>query len=112
MVAPIDAFEVVKAGDEQIILRLNFAAIARCHAKGIDLFDSDSLNGLTTYTTAILCQCLAQQDQPDFTDEQAFAVTLGHAKAFTTALFALMNKAVGKAGDENPPKADEGKPTA
>lgn len=112
MLAPIDAKVIVEAGDEKVVLRLNFAAIARCQAKGIDLFDADSLNDLTTYSTAVLCHCLATQDQPDITEEQAFAVTLGHAKAFTTALFELMAKAVGKAGDENPPQADEGKPTA
>jgi len=112
MLAPIDAFEVVQAGDEKVILRLNFRAIARCQAQGIDLLDPDSLNQMTTYSTAILCQCLAQQDQPDFTDEQAFAVTLRHGPEFTTALFALIKKAAGKEGDENPPKAGKGKPTA
>ena len=48
MLAPIDAKVIVEAGGEKVVLRLNFAAIARCQAKGIDLFDADSLNDLTT----------------------------------------------------------------
>lgn len=112
MLAPIDAFEVVKAGDDEIILRLNFAAIARCQANGVDLFDYETMEGLTTYSTAMLCHGLAVGDQPGFTQEQALALTLRHGKVFTAALFKLMAKAVGKAGDENPPEAGEGEQTA
>lgn len=112
MLAPIDAKVTVEAGDEKIVLRLNFRTIALAAEEGIDLFDADSLNNLTTLSTAKLARCLATPDQPDFTDENGLSLSLGHAKAFTTALFDLMAKAVGKAGDENPPKADKGEPTA
>lgn len=110
MLAPIDA--VAKVEEAGVTLRLNFRTIALAAAENIDLFDQVSLNNLTTFTTAKLARCLATPDQPDFTDEDGLALTLGHAKAFTAALFELMSKAVGKAGDENPPKAGEGKQTA
>lgn len=112
MLAPIDAKAIVEAGDDKIVLRLNFRTIALAAGEGIDLFDAASLNNLTTFTTAKLARCLATPDQPDFTDEDGLALSLGHAKDFTTALFELMTAAAGKAGDENPPKAGKGKPTA
>lgn len=110
MLAPIDA--VAKVEEAGVTLRLNFRTIALAAAENIDLFDQNSLNSLTTFTTAKLDRCLATPDQPDFTDEDGLSLTLGHAKAFTTALFDLLNKAVGKAGGENPPKAGKGAQTA
>jgi len=112
MLAPIDAKAIVEAGDDKIVLRLNFRTIALAAAEDIDLFDPQSLNRLTTMTTAKLARCLATPDQPDFTDENGLSLTVQHGAVFTKALFDLLKSATGKAGDENPPKAGKGKPTA
>lgn len=112
MLAPIDATATVEAGDDKIILRLNFRTIALAAAEDIDLFDPDSLNRLTTMTTATLARCLATPDQPNFTDENGLTLTVQHGAKLTKAVFDLIKTAAGKAGDENPPKAGKGKPTA
>ena len=113
MVAPVDATATIEAEGETFTLRLNFRAIALAEAEGIDLFDPQSLNKLTTASTSRLIRCLAKQDQDGFTDEQGFALATRHGEAVTLAIFQLIQIASGKGGDEpNPPKAGRKRATA
>jgi hypothetical protein len=73
MVAPIDAKATFDVEGEAITLRLNFRALALADKEGIDVLAGKALPPLRL---AVLMRCLAAQEHPDMTDEEAFAIVV------------------------------------
>ena len=96
MLAPVDSKAVVKVGDEEIVLRLNFASIARAADAGINLLSEtppelDEIQGIR------LVKCLAAQEQPHFTEDHILALLASSREGVATALIELFSKFGGKA---------------
>lgn len=103
MVAPIDAKATFQVEGEEITLRLNFRSLALAEAEGIDVM---SRSKLTAIKSAVLLRCLAVQDKPGMTDEEAFAIIVRAPKEAGEAIGRLFATFGGKASAEgNAPKA-------
>lgn len=98
MVAPIDAKVTFEAGGESIALRLNFRSLSLLEAAGLDLFSQAGI-AMTLGKTAIMCRCLAVNDHPAMTDDEALAIAARHGEAFGLAVLGLIAKFGGE-GDE------------
>ncbi len=112
MVAPIDAKSSFEAEGETYTLRLNFRSISLAEDEGIDVLAGKAL---TATKVAVLLRCLAVQEHPDLTDDDAFAIVFGHGDKVGAAITELFAKfggkpsAEGKAPAARPKKA---RPTA
>lgn len=100
MLAPTDAKAVVKVGDENIVLRLNFRSIAQAAKHGIDLLggktpDLDETDGL------VLVKCLALEEQPYFTEDHVVTLIAANANDVQEALIDLFAQYGGKAKPGN-----------
>lgn len=100
MVAPIDAKVSFEAEGETFTLRLNFRALSLAKAEGVDLLSGSDLHPLEVATAV---RCLAVQEHPDMTDEEAFALALQHGDAVGAALTELFS-AFGGSAEGNVPK--------
>jgi hypothetical protein len=104
MVAPIDAKVTFEVEGEQITLRLNFRALALAKKEGVNLLSGADIDPLGI---AIAVRCLAAQDHPTMTDEEAFAIVLRGGEASKMALAKLFEEFGGKAsagGNAKQPK--------
>lgn len=106
MLAPIDAIATVQAGDDKITLRLNMRTLALAKAGGVNLLKL-SLTEIDPLDMAIVLEAFAKPEQPDFTDEQAFAMIVRFPEQCRDAMASLSSEFAGAAGDgsPNPPKA-------
>lgn len=95
MVAPVDAKVAFEAGDETFNLRLNFRALSLAKSEGVDLLAGVDMDPLEIATAL---RCLAVQDHPTLTDEEAFAIVIRHGDAASAALAELFEKFGGEAG--------------
>lgn len=97
MVAPIDSKVSFQVEGETITLRLNFRSIALAKKEGVSL-----LSGLATdeVSIAVALRCLAVQDHPEMTDEEAFAIAIRGGEAVGTALTELFENFGGQASAE------------
>lgn len=73
MVAPIDSKVSFQVEGETFTLRLNFRSLALAKSEGVDLLAGDNLD---PFKIATALRCLAVQDHPEMTDEEAFAVAV------------------------------------
>lgn len=100
MVAPIDAKVTFQVEGEGITLRLNFRALSLAKHEGVNLLSGGEMDPLQL---AVAVRCLAVQDHPDMSDEEAFAIVLKGGEASAKALVDLFSQfggsasAVGKA---------------
>ena len=88
MVAPIDARASFEVEGETITLRLNFRSLALAESEGIDVMSRTNLSAIQS---AILLHCLAVQEHPEMTDDEAFAIVVtapGEAGSAIGKLFA------------------------
>lgn len=97
MVAPIDAKAAFEVEGETITLRLNFRALALVEAEGIDTAE---IGKLSMVKSAVLLRCLAAQEHPGMTDEEAFAVVFKAGKQAGEAIGRLFVSATGKPSAE------------
>jgi hypothetical protein len=86
MVAPIDAKASFEVEGETITLHLNWRSLALAAENGIDVLRGDPLSSLKT---AVLVRCLAVQEHPDMTDEEAFAIIVKAADKAAGAVASL-----------------------
>lgn len=89
MVAPIDAKASFQVEGETISLRLNFRSLALADAEGIDVMAGKPLAPLKV---AVLLRCLAVQDHPEMTDEEAFAIVIRGGAEAGAAIADLFSK--------------------
>lgn len=89
MVAPIDAKAVIAVGEEEFTLRLNFRALSSAKRAGVNLMDGSDLDPLDM---AIAVRCMAEQDHPGITDEDAFAILMRGEDAASAALDKLFEE--------------------
>lgn len=89
MVAPIDAKASFEVEGETITLRLNFRSLALADAEGIDVMAGKPLPPLRV---AVLLRCLAAQEHPEMTDEEAFAIVIRGGEAAGKAIAELFAK--------------------
>jgi hypothetical protein len=97
MVAPIDSMATFEVEGEKFTLRLNFRSIALAKAAGVDLLGGMELDPVNV---AVALRCLAVQEHPDITDEEAFAVAIRGGEAVGKALTELFTNFGGKASAE------------
>ena len=97
MVAPIDAKASFEVEGETITLRLNFRSLALADAEGIDVMNHGKLSAVKS---AQLVRCLAVQEHPDMTDEEAFAIIVKAASEAGSAIGRLFVEFGGKASAE------------
>jgi hypothetical protein len=93
MLAPIDATATVDVGGETLTLTLNFRTLALAAKGGVDLLspqESEGQRSLTMYPMATLIAAFAAPAHPDFAEEQAFSLLVGHAGAGTAAIQSLL----------------------
>lgn len=102
MVAPIDAKASFEVEGETITLRLNFRALALAKKEGVNLLAGADLDPVSL---AVAVRCLAVQDHPTMTDEEAFAVVVRGGEAAGAALVELFTEFGGKASAEGKAKA-------
>lgn len=95
MVAPIDAKVSLEAEGETFSLRLNFRALALAKSEGVDLLSGIEPDPLQIATAV---RCLAVQEHPNMTDDEAFALVVRHGDAVSAALTELFDKFGGEAG--------------
>lgn len=89
MVAPIDAKSTFMVEGEQITLRLNFRSIALAEAEGIDLLSGKEIPPLKV---AVLVRCLAVEDHPEMTNDEALAIVMRGKAGVAKALPELFAK--------------------
>lgn len=94
MVAPIDAKATIEVEGETITLRLNFRALALAKKQGVDLMAGKQLDAIELATAL---RCMAAQDHPEMTDEEAFAIIVRGGDASAQALTELFTEFGGKA---------------
>jgi hypothetical protein len=104
MVAPLDAKVTFEVEGEPITLRLNFRALALAKKEGVNLMRAQDLDPLEIATAV---RCLAVQDHPSMSDEEAFAVVVKGGEAAANALAELFTKFGSAEG--NAPKAGKAK---
>jgi hypothetical protein len=99
MVAPIDAKEVLKAGGDELTLRLNFRSISLLEESGLDLFSEAGVH-MTLAKSALLVKCLAVTDHPALTEDEALAIVVADQAAVGRAVLNLIARFGGKAEEE------------
>lgn len=105
MVAPIDSKVSFQVEGETITLRLNFRSLALAKAEGVNLLAGAEMD---PFNVATALRCLAVQDHPDMTDEEAFAVAVRGKDVAGKALAELFAKFGGSAeGNGKRPKANK-----
>lgn len=109
MVAPIDAKSSFTADGFTYTVRLNFRSISLAEAEGIDVMAGKAL---TATKVAVLLRCLATQDHPDLTDEEAFAVVFSHGDKVGAAITELFQRFGGKPSTEGKAKPKKAPATA
>jgi hypothetical protein len=97
MVAPIDAKASFEVEGETITLRLNFRALALAKKEGVNLLGGEQMDPISL---AIAVRCLAAQEHPKMTDEEAFAIVLKGGEAAGGALVELFGAFGGEASAE------------
>ncbi len=100
MVAPFDSKVSFEAEGETITLRLNFRSVALADEKGIDLLFGKGLK-LSAAKSAMLVKCLAVQEHPGLTEDQALAMVARNGEAVGVALVELFARAAA------PPDAED-----
>lgn len=107
MLAPIDATATVQAGDEAIVLMLNFRTLALAKDKGVDLLSGAASIDWTALPKVVAA--FATPAQPDFTEEHAFALMVQSGTACGEAVTELLEKfaavATPQGGAARPPVA-------
>lgn len=88
MVAPIDSKVTFEVEGEEITLRLNFRALALAKKEGVDLMGGKEMDPLDI---AVAVRCLAAQDHPKMTDEEAFAIVVKAGEAAAEAMGELFS---------------------
>ncbi len=113
MLAPIDAKAEVVAGDDRITLRLNMRTLALAKANGVNLIVK-SLSDVDPLELASVVSAFAMPDQPDFNDEQAFALIVRYPSETREALASLSSEFAAEVGDAKarPTKPVQRKPKA
>jgi len=109
MVAPIDSKVTFHVEGEPITLRLNFRSIALAESEGLDVLAGKVLSPMKV---AVLLRCLAVQDHPEMSDEEAFAIAIRGGDAVGKALADLFAQFGGKAsaGGKAPREKPKAKP--
>jgi hypothetical protein len=82
-IAPIDSKVTVEVGGETITLRLNFRALALAKKAGVNLLAGEEMDPLDI---AVTVRCLAADEHPNMTDEEAFALVVTGGEAVGKAL--------------------------
>jgi hypothetical protein len=100
MVAPLDAKASFEVEGETITLRLNFRALALAKKEGVNLMSGENMDAISL---AIAVRCLAAQDHPQMTDEEAFAIVVRGGEASAAALVELFS-AFGASAEGNAAK--------
>jgi hypothetical protein len=95
MVAPIDAKVTFEVEGEPITLRINFRTLSLAKKEGVNLAASTELDALDI---AVAVRCLAVQDHPDMTDEEAFAIVAKGGETASEAMGRLFAEFTGSAG--------------
>lgn len=102
MVAPIDSKVSFEVEGETFTLRLNFRSIALAKAEGINILGGMEIDPINVAT---VIRCLAVQEHPEISDEEAFAIAVRGGDAVGNALTELFAKFGAKPGAEgNVPK--------
>lgn len=94
MVAPIDAKVTFEVEGEAITLRLNFRSLALAKKEGVNLLSGQNLDPLDIATAV---RCLAVQDHPTMTDEEAFAIVARGGEVAESAMGELFEAFSGAA---------------
>lgn len=100
MVAPIDAKGEVQADGETFTIRLNWRSIAMLEDHGLDLFSAEGVK-MTLARSAVMMRCLAVNDHPDLTDDEALAVIVKSRENFAVAVLDLITRFGGEADEGN-----------
>lgn len=95
MVAPIDAKATFEAEGEVFTLRLNFRVLALAKKEGVNLLSGVEMDAVSV---AVAVRCLAAQDHPDMTDDDAFAIVVRNGEAVGAAMTTLFTEFGGSAG--------------
>lgn len=106
MVAPIDAKASFEVEGETITLRLNFRALALTKKEGVNLMAGGAMDPVDVATAL---RCLAAQDHPEMTDEEAFAIVVRGGEAVGDAFTTLFSQFGGSA-EGNAKPAGKSKP--
>lgn len=88
MVAPIDAKATFEVEGETFTLRLNFRALALAKKEGVNLMSGEAMDAVSL---AVAIRCLAAQDHPKLTDDEAFAIVVRGGEAVAGAMVSLFS---------------------
>lgn len=99
MVAPVDAKVELEAEGETITLRLNFRSISLLEEHGLDLFAEEGVKMTLSKSARMLC-CLAVEDHPDLTPDQALAIIRSTGQQFGYAVIELIQRFGGKPSED------------
>lgn len=88
MVAPIDAKVTFEVEGEPITLRLNFRTLALAKKEGVNLVSGEQRDMLELATAV---RCLAVQDHPDMTDDEALAIVMRGGESTGAAMVSLFS---------------------
>lgn len=89
MVAPIDAKVSFEAEGETFTLRLNFRTLSLARKEGADFLSGMELHPLDIGPAV---RCLAIEDHPDLTDDEAFTLVIRHQDAVMGAIEELVKE--------------------
>lgn len=109
MIAPIDSKVTVEVGGETIALRLNFRTMTLAKKAGVNLMGGGEMD---IFDISIAVRCLAVEERPEMTDEEAFAIAVRGGEPLGKALAELFTDFAGQASSAEGNGKPKAKPQA
>lgn len=100
MVAPVDSKVVLEVEGETFTFRLNLRTLALLEQAGLDPLGADGFS-LSTSRMATMCMCLAVEDHPDLTGDEALAIVVRSGTGFAEKVKDLFARFGGAPVDES-----------